>query len=184
MARAASRTSSAGTRVYSAIAVGLAASAAYFVVPSPKDLDGWMQLALCALGLLVLIALMSRLVVQHFFGPVDAEVRIELLLTAVLISVLLFGVAYHTIAADQPGQFVALHTRMDALYFSLSTVATAGAGTIQPVGQLARTFVVAQLLFDMAMVTTALSVVSGRLRARRDRRDREPVGPPGTAQVT
>jgi hypothetical protein len=155
----------------SAAAIGLAAVAAYFLIPSPKDLPGWMLLGLCALGLLLLTAMMSRLVLMHFFGPVGSEVRIELLLTAILISVLLFSFAYHSVALRQPGQFIDLRTRLDALYFSLSVLTTAGSGDIQPAGQLARALVAGQMIFDMAMVTTALSVVSGRLRARKKRRD-------------
>jgi voltage-gated potassium channel len=157
-------------RLGAAMALALAAVAAYFVVPSPKDLPGWMLLCLCGLGLLLLTTLMSRLVLQHFFAPVDSEVRVELLPTAILVSVLLFGIAYHTVAVGRPGQFVGLQTRLDALYFSLSTLTTAGSGNIRPAGQLARAFVVGQLVFDTAIVTTALSAFSGRLRARKRRR--------------
>jgi hypothetical protein len=55
-------------------------------------------------------------------------------------------------------------------------VITAGSGNIRPVGQLARTFVVGQLVFDTAIVTTALSAFSGRVHARKDRRS-APAGP-------
>jgi hypothetical protein len=158
-------------RLYSVLAVALAATAAYFAAPSPKDLPGWTQLCLCACGLLLLVVMMSRLALQHFFGPVGSQVRIELLLAAILLSVLLFAFAYHTVANGQSGQFLGLHTRLDALYFSLSTVTTAGAGNISPIGQLARSLVTAQLIFDMAMVTTAVSVVSGRLQSRKARRE-------------
>jgi voltage-gated potassium channel len=109
--------------------VALAATAAYFAAPSPKDLPDWTQLCLCACGLLLLTVMMSRLALQHFFGPVGSQVRIELLLAAILLSVLLFAFAYHTVANGQSGQFLGLHTRLDALYFSLSTVTTAGQET-------------------------------------------------------
>ena len=52
---------------------------------------------------------------------------------------------------------------------------TAGAGNDYPVGQLTRSLVTAQLIFDLATVTTAVSVVSGRLqslKARREANDR------------
>jgi voltage-gated potassium channel len=162
-------TRGSAARLIAGIALALAAVAAYLVVPSPKDLPRWMLLCLCGAGLLLLTTLMSRLVLQHFFAPVDTEVRVELLPTAILVSVLLFAIAYHTVAIGTPGQFVGLRTRLDGLYFSLSTLTTAGAGNIRPVGQLARTFVVGQLVFDTAIVTTALSAVSGRLEARRRR---------------
>lgn len=136
----------AATRLGAAIAAGLAA---YFAAPSPKSLPGWMLLCLCALGLALLAVMMSRLVLQHFFAPAGSEVRIELLLTAILISVLLFAFAYHTVAKQEIGEFLGLHTRLDALYFSLSTVTTAGAGNVYPVGQLTRTLVTAQLIFDL-----------------------------------
>jgi voltage-gated potassium channel len=158
-------------RLCSAIATGTAAVAVYFTVPSPKDLPRWMLLCLCACGLLVLTAMMSRVVLQHFFGAIGSEVRIELLVTAIPISVLLFGFAYHTVAVSQPGQFVGLHTRLDGLYFSLSSLTTSGYGDIHPVGQLARAFVTGQMIFDLVVVTTAVSVFSGRLQSRKARRD-------------
>ena len=94
----------AATRLGAAIAAGLAA---YFAAPSPKSLPGWMLLCLCALGLALLAVMMSRLVLQHFFAPAGSEVRIELLLTAILISVLLFAFAYHTVANRRSVSFSA-----------------------------------------------------------------------------
>jgi hypothetical protein len=152
-------------RLSATIAVAVGTVAAYFTVPSPKDLPRWILLSLCTLGLLLLATLMSRAVLQHFFGPVGSQVRIEFLLIAILLSVLLFGIAYHTVALSRPGQFHGLHTRLDALYFSLSTVTTASSGNISAVGPLARSFVIGQMVFDMAVVTTALWAVSGRLQA-------------------
>jgi hypothetical protein len=72
-----------------ALALALAAVAAYLAVPSPKDPPGWRLVCLCGLGLLVLSTLMSRLVLRYFFAPADSEV----LLTAIFVSVLLFGIA-------------------------------------------------------------------------------------------
>jgi voltage-gated potassium channel len=158
-------------RLGSAVVLGAVAVTAYFAVPYPNDLPTRLKLGTSLLGLLLLAALMSRLVLRHFFGPVGGRVSIELLLVAILISVLLFGFAYHTVAIGRPGQFLGLHTRLDALYFSLATMSTAGSGNIYPVGQLARGLVVGQLIFDVAMVTAALSVVSGRMRTWTRRRD-------------
>ncbi|WP_218005768.1 potassium channel family protein [Actinomadura hibisca] len=63
-------------------------------------------------------------------------------------------------------QFDGIGTRLDALYFAMTTLGTVGFGDIVAVGQAARAVVTVQTAFDLLVVTTALSLVVGALRRR------------------
>src|SRR6266536_4904064 len=68
------------------------------------------------------------------------------------------------------GQFADLHTKTDALCFALATLTTVGYGDVHPVGQAGRAVVIVQLAFNVAVITTGVSVlsreVSDRIRER------------------
>lgn len=53
-------------------------------------------------------------------------------------------------------------SRIDALYFSLGTLTTAGTGTIAPTSGLARGFVSVQMVLDFVFVATAVTIVIAR----------------------
>ena len=44
----------------------------------------------------------------------------------------------YVVLADHPGQMEGIETKIDALYFTVTTLATVGFGDIHPVGQVAR----------------------------------------------
>jgi voltage-gated potassium channel len=86
---------------------------------------------------------------------------------AVVGGLLAFALADYVIAVNQPGEFVGLSTRLDALYFALTTLATVGYGDIHAQGQLARGVVSVQLAFNILVLATAGSVLATQLRSRR-----------------
>ena len=47
---------------------------------------------------------------------------------------MIFSFTYYLLAVNDPDQIVDLHTRLDAIYFSASTVATVGFGDIHASG--------------------------------------------------
>ena len=62
-----------------------------------------------------------------------------------------------------PGEFAELETRTDALYFTVATLGTVGYGDVHPVGQMARIFATAQIVFDLVFVAMLVSVFSNRV---------------------
>lgn len=78
--------------------------------------------------------------------------------------------ADYVVATTGPGQFEGLSTRIDALYFALSSLATIGYGDVHPVGQFARRLVSAQIVVNVGVVATAAGLVFRGLtdRLRRD----------------
>ncbi|MGI5164279.1 potassium channel family protein [Spirillospora sp. CA-253888] len=91
-------------------------------------------------------------------GRILAE-QMALLLTVVALVVGFFAAVYFLLAA----QFSGIDTRLDALYFAMTTLATTGFGDVVAVGQAARAAVVVQMGFDLLIVTTALTVVGNAL---------------------
>ena len=86
-------------------------------------------------------------------------------------SLLLFSAGYWALATV-PGQFNGLKTRLDALYFTVITLATVGYGDINPAGQLSRAIVLLQLLYSFAFLAAGFTALTTRIRQRRIARRR------------
>ncbi|MFJ5548130.1 potassium channel family protein [Streptomyces sp. NPDC093225] len=87
----------------------------------------------------------------------------------ILLTVLVFAAAYHALA-QHPGEFNSLSTRLDALYFTVVTLATVGYGDIVPTGQTARGLTLVQILYSFVFLTAAASAMSQRLHKQLLRR--------------
>ncbi|MFD0528925.1 potassium channel family protein [Kitasatospora arboriphila] len=86
---------------------------------------------------------------------------IMVLIAAALI---VFATAYLSLART-PGTFNGIMTtRLDALYFTVITMATVGYGDITPVSQEARGIVMLQILYTLIFLTAGATSVSRRTR--------------------
>ncbi|MDR6863323.1 Na+/H+-dicarboxylate symporter [Phycicoccus sp. 3266] len=72
------------------------------------------------------------------------------------------------------GQMVGIRTRLDALYFTLSTTATVGYGDIHPTGQLARAVASGHILFNVLLLGAVARLVTARAAGGRVRRGGRP----------
>jgi voltage-gated potassium channel len=88
------------------------------------------------------------------------------LVTLLSLVVVVFAASYYMLERTTPGEVVGLETRTDSLYFTLSTLATVGFGDIHAKGQIARSVVSVQLVFDVVFVATLASLMTTRLRHR------------------
>ena len=89
------------------------------------------------------------------------------------LSVLVFSAAYYALA-KQPGEFMGLTTRMDALYFTTTTLATVGYGDVTPRGQAARVITVLQILYTFVFLTAAATALTRHVRNLMVRRPERP----------
>jgi voltage-gated potassium channel len=87
-------------------------------------------------------------------------VRAEAVLTVLYVMVLVFAVTYNAIALSAPEQFHGLETPTDALYFTVTVIATVGFGDITAVGTGARVAVTVQMLVNLVYVGTALRALT------------------------
>ncbi|MBB5872825.1 Ca2+/Na+ antiporter [Allocatelliglobosispora scoriae] len=138
--------------------------AAFFLVPVSTDDDGAVWRAIVTL---LIMALAVWLIYRQIRRQVDDPVApLAGLMLAIVGGVLIFAFIDYEIAVERPGEFVDLATRLDALYFALTTLATVGYGDVHAEGQLARGVLCAQLLFNIVVVGAAASILVSQLRSR------------------
>lgn len=150
----------------------------YYVVPVEPGVVG-AQLALRIAGAVVAGLLITWLIVRQVSRQMadPGEAPLVGLVTALVGGVAFFALADYLTAVSDPGQFVELETKTDALYFTLATLTTVGYGDVHAAGQVARGVVAVQLVFNVLVIATGASVLSRQIGARaRARRSAEPPG--------
>ncbi|MDN0198778.1 potassium channel family protein [Streptomyces sp. S.PNR 29] len=125
---------------------------------------GWTVFGL-ALALLALLMLWQIRNVQLGRPHTRPGIVIPVLMS---LSVLVFAAGYFVLTRD-PGEFSGLRTRLDALYFTLATLATVGYGDITPHGQSARAVTMLQILYNFVFLTAAATALSQHVRSRAGR---------------
>ncbi len=151
------------------VGIALLTTVVYFLLPIPGRMrqSSWELLFSCGvvvLGLLILLAVRRLL-------RAGEGARIRGLVLLLVLTVLFFSWCDNSLAM-LPGQFAQLHTKIDALYFTVSTLTTVGFGDVHAAGQLARAAVTVQMVFNLVFIGLAAGLVSGFLRTRASRRMR------------
>ena len=145
---------------------------AFFLVPVEPDPNG-LRLAVRSAGTLLLVVIVALLVTgqvrrQLAAPPGGAGIRSLIRLVVALVAgLLVFALADYVVANRRPGQFVGLDTRVDALYFALTTLTTVGYGDVHAQGQIARILVCVQMVFSIGVIATGVSIVVKQLTQRR-----------------
>jgi voltage-gated potassium channel len=130
------------------------------------------------LGAVVVVAMIpfllrqARRVMSSSQPFLDAARAIALLVTLTVVG---FSATHYAIAQHTSGQLEGIHTKLDALYFTVTVLSTVGFGDIHPTGQLARAVVTGQMVFDLVVLAVGVRLVTwaarsgdrGRLRAPR-----------------
>lgn len=137
----------------------------YFTVPVSTDVRGaeWVRLVVALAAFALLTGLVLRQVQLQIQDPAR---RIDGLVVALLVGVTGFAIAFYTIELHHPGQFSGLETRIDALYYTMTTLLTIGYGDINAVGQAARALVLVQMVFNVVVIATAATTLSNQVRTR------------------
>jgi hypothetical protein len=123
------------------------------------------------LGLLGGVSLLAWLMVRQVqrlvrSAPGDESVRLDSLIFLIYVVVPMFALGYFALQHNDSAQFASLTTKTDALYFTLSTLATVGFGDVHATGQLARGLVAIQIAFDLVFVAALVSVLTSQIRDR------------------
>ncbi|QMU74272.1 two pore domain potassium channel family protein [Streptacidiphilus sp. P02-A3a] len=146
----------------------------YFTLPldefgPERPVLSWttMVVALVVLSLL-LVREIQRLLVNARHGRPAFGI-----LVLVCLSLVIFASSYYALARHH-GEFNGLHTRLDALYFTVITVSTVGFGDIAPAGQAARAVVIVQIGYNFVFLAAAASALSAQLRGRAVERAHSP----------
>lgn len=141
----------------------------YFVVPlevrhSPVRLVVELVVTLAALGWVAAVIVREA---QRQRTGADSGLRGRHLALLLELAVVLFALAYYLLAVHGRDQMAGVDTRLDALYFTVSTMATVGYGDIHPVGQLARGVATAHIVFDLVVLALAARLVARSFRGGR-----------------
>ena len=124
---------------------------------------GWTlpYLALCALGAIVSVAYMAR-----DRGGADTLLGLGVLSSFLVGS---FSFLYCSLAATAGNFNVVEMSKIDALYFTVGTLSTAGTGLIAPVSDMARLSVVIQMILDVILIGWTVAVAVSRWGSRTSR---------------
>ena len=146
----------------------------YAVVPVPGT-SGAAALLGMAAGLvlfLVLVGWQLHTIVRAEHPVLRAA---EVVVFALPMLVVIFAFTFLTISHADPRSFSEPLGRVDAMYFTVSTVATVGFGDITPTSAGARTVVTFQMLFDLALLAglVRLLVLATRTGLRRQEAENE-----------
>jgi cytochrome bd-type quinol oxidase subunit 2 len=116
-----------------------------------------------AVAALVLSALTTYTTAQMARKPQSDRRRYNLAANVVntfLVITVLFSILYWTIGTEK--NFSVKLSRIDAIYFSLGTLTTAGTGTIGPTSDLSRALVSGQMVLDLVFVAVVVTTAVTR----------------------
>lgn len=135
----------------------------YFLLPVDRDPAGGLALrvVLAALTLAAVGVGLGRQLGRH---ARDQDLRADGLVAAILLVLVLFAFAFYGLSVHRPAEVEGIRTRLDALYFSASTMLTIGYGDAHAAGQVARGLVLVQMVFDVVYVAAAVRLLTARAR--------------------
>jgi hypothetical protein len=132
----------------------------------PFDTDHWWVAAIVGgASVLAIVPLTVRRVqaLQISERPIIEAVEALVLLLGLLI----FGFASVYLTLDRSGTAMnGMHTRLDSLYYTVTTLSTVGYGDITPRTQAARATATVQMIFDLAFIAFAVRVLASVAQQR------------------
>lgn len=130
-------------------------------------MPSWLSLALSG-ALLIIVSVFQIRAIER--APHPGLRAVEALAVTVPLYVLLFASAYFVMELDDPANFdVAGLTKVDALYFTVTTFSSVGFGDISPASQAARILVTVQMILNLLVLGAGIRVFIGAVRRTRAR---------------
>jgi hypothetical protein len=142
----------------------------YFMLPfdAASSFNSGVALLIGLAAMAALTAWQLRAIAR---SPIPRMRAVEGLLTIVLPFVLLFATTYFLMDEYRTQTFSQQMTRVDSLYFTITTLATVGFGDITPVTQGARVTVTVQMVLDLALIGLIVRAFVSSARTGLARRD-------------
>ena len=143
----------------------------YFAVPISTDISVeriLLDMVLCLLGVAgVSVVLVREARALQKGDSSRSGLHLVLMFEVVVV---IFAFLYYVIAVNESGQFSGLETRIDSLYFTMTTMTTVGYGDIHASGQLARVLTTANMAFNLAFLAAVTGLVRARVEVRATKR--------------
>jgi len=140
---------------------------AYFCVPVGSH-GSPVEVAVQIVGVLVGIGVLGWVLgLEVVHAAEGSETRtVPALVLLLCLVVFAFSLAFYLMERVNPASFEGLHTRVDALYFTLVTMATVGYGDVHAAGQGARMLVIGLIVFDVVIVASLVRLLPQLRRNR------------------
>lgn len=142
--------------------------ALYFLLPLDHLTSGIkvLVLAIGVVGVFMVIGVEARAIVNAQYPAIRA---VEALATVGPLFLLLFATLYYLLDTSDPSNFSQHLSRMDALYFTVTTFATVGYGDITPVTEGARIAVTFQMFMDLVLIGLGIRSLAAAVTLGRER---------------
>lgn len=155
-----------------AVAIPVGALFLYFI--TPFDNNAWLigaalGIVATAIGVPYAVRHMLRLRVSPY-PLADAVTVIAVLMSLIVVG---FAGSYFSLSLHT-NEFPAIHSRIDALYFTVVTLGTVGYGDIVPTGDVAKMVVSVQIMLNLTLIATIIRLL-GQVAATSTRNKRGPV---------
>lgn len=144
-----------GLRIFG-IALGMLLLYAFVPVPGHSGAAALLGMVGGLLLFVVLVGWQLRTIVRAEHPVLRA---VEAIAFALPLLIVVFAFTYLTISRGDPQSFSEPLSRVDAMYFTVSTVSTVGLGDIAPTSPGARIVVTFQMLFDLALLAGLVRLV-------------------------
>lgn len=151
-----------------ALAVMAVIVVVYYLVPLRTTVDlGTLVRLLTGLAVLAwLIAWQLRAIVRSPYPTLRAVETLAMVIPAFLV---LFAATYALLSQARPAAFTEPMSRTDALYFTVTVLATVGFGDISPESPAARIVVTLQMIADLLLLGAVLRAVLDAAKRGRGR---------------
>jgi voltage-gated potassium channel len=121
-------------------------------------------IVVCAVAFVALISVFElRAITVAEYPTLRA---IESLVVSLVVLLVTFAGIYIVLSNNDAGAFSEPMDHVAALYFALTTLATVGYGDIAPVSDVARIFVMVQMVVDLVVIGVFIKLVTQAVRSR------------------
>lgn len=157
-----------GTQMWRAMAriicVAAGMTLVYAVMPF-RDGRWWLDALIGIAAIAAIVPLTIRRVRLMKTTARPTLVAVEALV--LLFTMLIFGFSALYLTINRNGQqFFGMDTRVDAVYFTVTTLSTVGFGDIHASGQLGRMAVIAQIMIDFTLLAVSVRLLLDATRQR------------------
>jgi voltage-gated potassium channel len=134
---------------------------------APLDRQGAGIARQMASSLLVLAAVVAWQIIAVMRSPYPRLRAVEAVAVSVPLLIILFASAYVAMSGADERSFTEHLTRLDAVYFTVTVLATVGFGDISATTAASRALVTVQMLADLLLIGVIAKVLLGAVQRRR-----------------
>jgi hypothetical protein len=149
------------------VAVFVALVAVYVSAPIGERPVGSVAARLL-LGLVVVVVVLAWQIRSVTRSPHPTMRAVETVAVTAPLLVLIFASAYFAVGHNMPDSFSEELSRLDAVYFAVTVLASVGFGDIAARSEVARAMVTGQMIIDLVLVGLVAKVLLETVRRRRD----------------